>query len=63
MADTIALPSTRKGRYVLGYPIISFKVRNYYEKASKGLIEERPDDYVSPSLPSLPHVFVNMWGC
>ena len=30
------------------YPLLSFEIRDYYEKVSKGLIEERPYDYWSP---------------
>ncbi|KAF6240621.1 hypothetical protein HO173_001292 [Letharia columbiana] len=30
------------------YPILSFEIRDYYEKVSKGLIEERPYDYWGP---------------
>ncbi|CAD6569272.1 MAG: hypothetical protein ASARMPRED_002699 [Alectoria sarmentosa] len=30
------------------YPFLPFEIRNYYEKVSKGLIEERPYDYWGP---------------
>lgn len=30
------------------YPLLAFETRDYYEKVSKGLIEERPYDYWGP---------------
>ena len=30
------------------YPLLSSEIRDYYEKVSKGLIEERPYDYWGP---------------